>query len=174
LESGRNKLTLAAHPVGKLLDDAVITVKNLAEQKNISLLRQPEPPQDMTVTADSEKIIRCLVNLLSNAIKFTPEGGTISVGAHEGLRVGLKGVILSVQDTGVGIIRSDLDRVFDKFYQVDNTATRKANGTGLGLAIVKEIVQAHGGDVWAESAEGQGSTFQIFLPANLPGHENQK
>jgi two-component system sensor histidine kinase VicK len=87
------------------------------------------------------------------------------------MHVGLKGVFLSVQDTGVGIPKDDLERVFDKFFQVDNTATRKANGTGLGLAIVKEIVQAHGGDVWAESEEGRGSTFQIFLPSTIPIQE---
>jgi PAS domain S-box-containing protein len=168
LESGRNKLNPSNLPAFKLLDDSVVTVKNLAEQKKITLIRKPDPGPDLMVTVDTEKIIRCLVNFLSNAIKFTPEAGSIYVGAHEGMHVGLKGVFLSVQDTGVGIPRADLERVFDKFYQVDNTATRKANGTGLGLAIVKEIVQAHGGDVWAESEEGVGSTFQIFLPSMLP------
>jgi PAS domain S-box-containing protein len=171
LESGRNKLTPTTIAAEKLLDDSVVIIKNLAYQKKIVLLRQPDPGPDLMLSADTEKIIRCLVNFLSNAIKFTPEGGTIRVGAWEGMHVGLKGVFLSVQDTGVGIPKDDLERVFDKFFQVDNTATRKANGTGLGLAIVKEIVQAHGGDVWAESEEGRGSTFQIFLPSTIPIQE---
>lgn len=169
LESGRNQLNLATLPVVRLLDDSIVTVKNLAEQKRLTLERFPDPPPSLTLTIDVEKVLRCLVNFLSNAIKFTTEGGVIRVGAREGTRAGLKGVILSVQDTGVGIPKADLERVFDKFFQVDNTATRKANGTGLGLAIVKEIAQAHGGDVWAESVEGEGSTFQLFLPNILPG-----
>jgi signal transduction histidine kinase len=174
LESGRNKLTPITVAAGKLLDDSVVIIKNLADQKKIILLRQPVPAPELMLTVDTEKIIRCLVNFLSNAIKFTPEGGTICVGAREGMHVGLKGVFLSVQDTGVGIPKDDLERVFDKFFQVDNTATRKANGTGLGLAIVKEIVQAHGGDVWAESEEGRGSTFQIFLPSTIPTQETSE
>ena len=171
LESGRNKLAPSTVAAGKLLDDSVVIIKNLADQKKIILLRQPVPAPELMLTVDTEKIIRCLVNFLSNAIKFTPEGGTICVGAREGMHVGLNGVFLSVQDTGIGIPKDDLERVFDKFFQVDNTATRKANGTGLGLAIVKEIVQAHGGDVWAESEEGRGSTFQIFLPSTIPTQE---
>gem|GEM_PF-1964761 len=170
LESGRSKLSLVTIPVDKLLDDSLITIHNLAEQKKIALLREPDPGLGLLVTLDTEKVLRCLVNFLSNAIKFTPENGTIRVGAYESQRAGLRGVVLSVHDSGVGIPKDDLERVFDKFYQVDNTATRKANGTGLGLSIVKEIVQAHGGDVWVESEEGRGSNFQIFIPAiNGPG-----
>ncbi|MFC1637779.1 ATP-binding protein [Candidatus Margulisiibacteriota bacterium] len=109
-----------------------------------------------TIMADPAKLRRLLTNLIGNAIKFTPEGGWIKVvGAREG-----GAVRLEVVDDGVGVDKNNLEKMFDKFYQVDSTYTRAAGGAGLGLAIAREIVEAHGGKIWAES-EGTGKGLRI-------------
>ena len=102
-----------------------------------------------------------LTNLVHNAIKFTPVGGTITVRAWQD-ETEPDSVIVSVIDTGAGIPQDDLPRIFERFYKADRS--RAAGGTGLGLAIAKHMVQAHGGEIWAESAEGKGSTFSFTLP----------
>jgi two-component system phosphate regulon sensor histidine kinase PhoR len=103
---------------------------------------------------------RVMDNLLGNAIKFTPEGGTIIVRTwQEG-----KQIVLEVEDTGIGIPADQLERIFERFYQVDGSARRKYGGVGLGLALVKEIVDLHRGQVIVTSQVGVGSTFTITLP----------
>ena len=111
------------------------------------------------VRGDEEKLRQVFDNLLSNALKFTPEDGRISLSAQQ--ENGM--VCLRVADTGVGIPRKHLPHIFERFYKVDRS--RHSEGFGLGLAIVKHIVQAHGGEIHAESAEGQGTTFTVILPA---------
>jgi signal transduction histidine kinase len=103
---------------------------------------------------------RVLDNLLGNALKFTPAGGALNV------RLGQEGtqLVLQVSDTGIGIPKDKVERIFDRFYQVDGSMTRQYGGVGLGLALVKEIVEAHGGDVSVTSQVGQGSTFRVTLP----------
>ena len=111
------------------------------------------------VRGDEEKLRQVFDNLLSNALKFTPEDGRISLSARQENGK----VCLRVADTGVGIPRKHLPHIFERFYKVDRS--RHSEGFGLGLAIVKHIVQAHGGEIHAESAEGQGTTFTVILPA---------
>jgi len=101
-----------------------------------------------------------LDNLISNAIKFTPAGGTITVR----LRQEGKQVVLEVSDTGIGVPADQLERIFERFYQVDGSSRRKYGGVGLGLALVKEIAEAYGGRVTVESQVGEGSTFTVWLP----------
>jgi two-component system sensor histidine kinase BaeS len=103
---------------------------------------------------------RVLDNLLDNAVKFTPAGGTITV------RVRREGdqVVLEVSDTGVGIPSDQLDRIFERFYQVNGSIWRRYGGIGLGLALAKEIVETYGGRVTVESQVGEGSTFTVRLP----------
>jgi two-component system sensor histidine kinase/response regulator len=104
---------------------------------------------------------RVLDNLLSNAIKFTPEGGTVAVRVwQEGTQV-----VLEVRDTGIGIPADQLERIFERFYQVDGSARRRYGGVGLGLALVKELVELHDGQVKVESQLGKGSAFIVTLPA---------
>lgn len=100
-----------------------------------------------------------VTNLLHNAIKFTPPGGAIAISAKAVDDV----VVISVRDTGVGISTSDLPRIFERFYKADRA--RRGGGTGLGLAIARHIVQGHGGRIWVDSVEGQGSTFYFSLLA---------
>jgi PAS domain S-box-containing protein len=113
------------------------------------------------VSGDPNHLRRVLDNLFSNALKFTPAGGSITLCAQrEGPNVTLK-----VTDTGVGIPMDKLDRIFERFYQVNGSMTRRYGGVGLGLALVKEIVEAHGGHIVVESEVGRGSAFTVTLPA---------
>lgn len=98
-------------------------------------------------------------NLVSNALKYSPEGAVVRIGA----RAEPGQVLVWVRDEGIGIPPEALSKIFSRFYRVDNSATRKIGGSGLGLALVKEIVEAHGGKVWAESTLHQGSTFYFTL-----------
>ncbi|MCI0396531.1 MAG: GAF domain-containing protein [Chloroflexi bacterium] len=111
------------------------------------------------VLGDGEQLRRVLDNLIGNALKFTPAGGQITV--H--VRPEEEWVLLEVSDTGIGIPAEQLDRIFERFYQVDSSMTRRYGGTGLGLALVKEIVAAHNGRLQVKSAAGQGSVFRIWL-----------
>jgi len=101
-----------------------------------------------------------LYNIISNALKYSPEGGqvTFSIKEEESR------IIVSVKDQGVGIPKENIGKIFDRFYRVDKARTRKLGGTGLGLAIAKEMVNAHGGSIWATSEEGKGTTIAFSLP----------
>ncbi len=100
-----------------------------------------------------------LNNLLSNAMKFTPEGGSILLSAKEDQNC----IEVAIKDTGIGIEKAQLDKLFDKFYQVDTPSTRKIGGSGLGLSISREIIKAHGSNIHVESEPGEGSTFFFKL-----------
>jgi len=130
-----------------------------AEQAGLSLAAEvaSDVPQ---VSGDRDHLHRVLDNLLHNALKFTPAGGSVTVRLwRDGMNV-----VLEVTDTGIGIPYDQLGRIFERFYQVNGSTTRRYDGTGLGLALVKEIVEAHGGKVGVESKVGQGSTFKVYLP----------
>jgi two-component system phosphate regulon sensor histidine kinase PhoR len=114
---------------------------------------------DVVVPLDRDQIVQVLANLLSNAIRYTPEGAvSMTLSTRNG------SAILEVRDTGIGISREDLPRIFERFYRVDKARSRETGGTGLGLSIVKHIVNAHGGDVEVESTLGSGSKFTVRLP----------
>jgi len=117
------------------------------------------------IEADEDKVVQILTNLVNNAIKYSPRGGEVRVVARdEG-----EHVLVSVQDQGPGIPPEHLDRIFDKFYQVDSSTTRRVGGTGLGLYLTRHLVEAHGGRIWVESQVGEGSTFFFTLPKRRPG-----
>ena len=112
--------------------------------------------------ADEKLIHRCVANFVSNAFKFTPQGGTITIGAYKG-RTGF--IEVYVKDTGPGIPQNKLEFVFDKFFQVAETKDyARKSGTGLGLTITKEVIHAHGGKVSVKSEANKGSTFIFTLP----------
>jgi len=112
------------------------------------------------IEADEEKIRQLLNNLLNNAVKYSPSGGAIDVV----LTTSRDQVILQVRDEGIGIPKQSLSRLFEKFYRVDNSDSRKIGGTGLGLAICKEIVTGHGGEIHVESVVREGSLFTVKFP----------
>ena len=112
---------------------------------------------------DSEKIKQVMINLLSNAVKFTPESGRIIVKA----RTEDSNIYVEVKDTGIGIAKENLLKIFDKFQQVDTGINHKLRGTGLGLSIAKHIIETHHGKIWAESRLGKGSSIIFILPIKI-------
>jgi K+-sensing histidine kinase KdpD len=118
------------------------------------------PTTSLLATADPERLEQVLRNLVNNAIKYSPQGGSISVRCY-----GSNGeIVIGVSDQGIGIPAEDLERVFERFYRVDNEVTRHTRGAGLGLAVCRDIVEAHGGSMWLESTLGRGTTAYIRLP----------
>lgn len=128
-------------------------------------LKAELPKHPVVVQADSDMIRQVIENLMDNSFKYTPRGGQVTVR----LLPGQEEVVVVVEDNGIGIPADDLSRVFERFYRVDKTRSRKLGGTGLGLAIVKHIVNAHGGRVWVESEFGKGSSFYFSLPVDKTG-----
>jgi signal transduction histidine kinase len=144
-----------------LIEDTVGTVRPLAEQKGLKL--ETDCEKGLLTTVDVQRVTQVLTNLLSNAIKFTERDGTVRV------RTYLEGewVTTEVADTGVGIAPADVPKLFQRFQQLDMSATRKVGGTGLGLSIAKALVEAHGGVIGVKSELGAGSTFYYSLPRVL-------
>ncbi len=176
IESGKVQLNKRPVQVVELLNSTIRRLKAQAERANLNLSAQTTDPA-LYAYADAERVEQVLVNLVHNAIKFTPPGGQITLQAES--QKG--GVVIAVEDTGIGIPSDDLPRIFERFYKVDKGrtgarghgegeasalhASNRGGGTGLGLAIAKHIVQAHGGHIWVESQLNQGTTFFFTLPS---------
>lgn len=157
IESGKVPLRLEAVPPLVLLSDATTRLGLQAERAGLVI--KVECAEDLPpALVDPPRIQQVLTNLLHNAIKFTPRGGeiTLSAALHEDT------ILFSVKDTGIGISADDLPRIFERFYKSDKT--RSSSGIGLGLAIARHIVEAHHGEIYVESQEGQGSTFSFSIP----------
>jgi signal transduction histidine kinase/CheY-like chemotaxis protein len=158
LAAGKVVLALEACDVPGLITTAVEEIRGMANEAGVTVhLAHAEGH----VWADPDRVVQTLTNLIGNAIKFSPPGGTVRVlatGATDEVR-------FEVSDQGRGIPADQLDRIFDRFQQVDASDTREKGGTGLGLAIAKGVVEQHGGRIWAESAPGAGATFLFTLPA---------
>lgn len=157
IETGGSELKLEAVGISILIEEAVNRLKTQAERKNISIIVESmdEIPE---IYLDNERVRQVLVNLLHNAVKFTGENGRIVV------RYGVEKDMVRVDiiDNGIGIAGKDLPHVFERFYMADRSRT--GGGTGMGLAIAKHVIEAHHGKIIAQSMEGKGSTFSIFLP----------
>jgi two-component system sensor histidine kinase BaeS len=161
VETGELSLVRRLVAPGALLAQAVAAHRPLAEKKQISLHVDIEPDLP-ALPVDPDRMAQVLGNLLNNALRHTPQAGRITLQArrHE------SGVELLVQDTGPGIAPEDLPRVFERFYRTDKSRQRETGGAGLGLAIARSIVELHGGQIWAESTLGEGTTFLIRLPSS--------
>jgi len=160
IEAGKIELRAEKVDFVTLLQEIFIDLQPIVEQKSLALWL--DIPEGLPVIeSDSAKVRQILANLLSNAAKFT-ERGKIMVWAEAAPQWG--GVEIAVQDTGVGIPKEELPKIFDRFHQVDGSATRTFGGVGLGLSIVKEVVGLLGGEIRVESEVGKGSTFTLFLP----------
>ena len=118
------------------------------------------PDKPVIVEIDPDKLTQVLDNIISNALKYSPEGGKVTFKVKEQEDQ----IIVSVADQGVGVPKGTVEKIFNRFYRVDRARTRKLGGTGLGLAIAKEMVEAHGGKIWARSIEGKGTTIFFSLP----------
>ncbi|MCX7988507.1 MAG: ATP-binding protein [Thermodesulfovibrio sp.] len=167
IESGKIELRPKEVDLKQLIDGIMVTFEPLIAKKGLTFSLNIEPGAEK-LYVDEDKTKQILINLISNAVKFTHEGG-ITIKA----KVSERGpdeegnpqfIEISVTDTGIGIKKEDLDKIFDKFAQADVSTTRQYEGTGLGLSIVRGLVALHKGMVWAESEVGKGSTFYVLLP----------
>ncbi|WP_409252405.1 cell wall metabolism sensor histidine kinase WalK [Bacillus sp. SCS-153A] len=131
----------------------------MSKNQNVTFKRQL-PEQALFVDIDKDKLTQVLDNIISNALKYSPEGGLITFKVKEEEEM----IIISVSDQGLGIPQDNLTKIFERFYRVDKARSRQMGGTGLGLAIAKEMISAHGGNIWAESKEGKGTTISFSLP----------
>jgi two-component system, OmpR family, sensor histidine kinase SenX3 len=154
---------IAAHePVAArlLVADAVERIRPAAEQAGIEVAVSDVDPR-LAILGDRRQLVSALYNLLDNAVKYSDEGDEVQVRATA---VG-SSVALEVEDHGIGIPKADLERVFERFYRVDQARSRTTGGTGLGLAIVRHVATNHEGEVRVESRLGEGSTFTLIVPA---------
>jgi CheY-like chemotaxis protein len=158
VEAGQMELHFEPFDLGNLIDEVRATVEPLSRAKSIALKTEPFP--ELTLVADPAKVRQMLLNLVSNAIKFTPSGGHIEIRVR---RVDSH-VEIAVSDSGIGIAKEDVGRLFTEFQQLDAGPGREHEGTGLGLALTRRFAELHGGQVSVESALGKGSTFTLRLP----------
>lgn len=160
LESDTLSLKPLPTQVRGAVEEAMAAVRG-RQKDSLHVSVEVDVPPDVEVNADPTRFGQALRALLDNAVKFTPEGGHVWV---RGRRDGNEMVHIEVGDTGIGIPEEAIPRVFERFYQVDNSATRTYGGTGMGLALVQRLVEAHGGRVEVESRVGEGSRFALVWP----------
>ena len=162
LEDGQMPLYTKAVSATSIIQDVIIRVQRLVDRANLQIesLIEPDLPE---LQVDAQHVRRVLENLLDNAIKFTPDGGKIQLSVRQDENAYPEMILIGVSDTGPGIAASLQQKIFQKFQTDENILTRR-KGTGLGLAYCKLVVEAHGGDIWVESEEGQGATFMLRLP----------
>lgn len=162
LELNREELSL-----NTFLNELVTEIQSLAEAKRHELVLYPLKP-DVRVSADRIRMGMAIGNVLNNAIRFTPDGGKITVYVENRARE----VWVMVTDTGIGLAKDQLERVFERFYQIEDHMTRINGGLGIGLSIARALVEAHGGRLWASSPGlSQGSTFTVAIPLQS-GHDD--
>jgi len=161
IESGRAELDVAVVSPRTLIDEVSTLFRNQFEAKGLDLVI--DTPDDLPeILADPTRLTEVLRNLVSNAYKYTREGSvTIRARVADGF------ILIDVQDTGIGISKSDMEKLFTRFFRADDPLVREQSGTGLGLNIAQSLVEMHGGRIWAESEVGVGTTFTVALP--LPG-----
>jgi heavy metal sensor kinase len=166
LDAGEAQQEWARFDVARLVASTTEQMSLLAEDKG--LIVDCSVPDNVNVEGDRARIKQVVVNLLDNAIKYTPPGGSIHLKVH----AREEKAVIEVADTGIGIPAIALPHIFERFFRVDKARSRDAGGAGLGLAIVKSICLAHGGQVYVESTEHQGSRFRVELPLAGPGQRS--
>jgi signal transduction histidine kinase len=172
VEAGKMALTLTALPVEPLLQAGLQLLRDKADSHHIALSLEmaPDLPPRAEIWLDERKTRQIIYNLLSNAVKFTPDGGSVQVmvscvaGAQVAHAQWQKYLQIAVRDNGIGISEQDKARLFQPFTQIDSTLARGYEGTGLGLVMVRRLAELQGGSVALHSAQGQGSTFTVWLP----------
>ncbi|MEC6748777.1 cell wall metabolism sensor histidine kinase WalK [Marinilactibacillus sp. XAAS-LB27] len=172
IDSGKSDLEVELVDLTELLDHVLNRFDMLIHSTEYegkhyridrNLLEEP-----VFVEMDTDRMIQVLDNIMNNALKYSPDGGVIT----GSMRQTAQSVIISITDQGMGIPKNDLVKIFSRFYRVDRARSRAMGGSGLGLAISKEVVEQHGGRIWAESAEGKGTTFYLSLPY-IPFEEDE-
>ena len=168
MESGTLSIQTSEVQAAEIVRQALQQVQYVAKVKSVEL-RHELAEELPALLADAEMLCRIFVNLLGNAIKFTPAQGQVHL--HATLDPQGNGVLFTVRDSGIGIPSDALERIFDKFGQVEGRAGSRTS-TGLGLTFCKMAIEAHGGRIWVESVMEQGSTFHFVLPLNHVSLEN--
>jgi signal transduction histidine kinase len=154
IESGNMRFRKEMQDMDEIINSAIETMKKQLEDKKINITTDI-PTALSRINADKDKLIQVFINLLSNALKFTPSGGNVEIKANESEKY----IEVYVKDNGIGIPPDKINKIFNKFYQIDNTSARLYGGSGLGLAITKSIVEGHGGTIRVESTPDEGSVF---------------
>jgi signal transduction histidine kinase len=172
LDTGRMTVNPRLASMGDMVGRVLDSMAAAAEHKGIHLKCEVEPGLPQTLV-DERLITQVITNLLNNAFRFTPEGGEVVVTVRASVE-GEESILVSVGDTGCGIEKDCLERVFDRLYQISSDGSLHGIGLGLGLAICRESVRLHNGEIWAESEPGKGSTFSFTIPIGrgteqLPG-----
>ena len=158
-DSGFCEINFNNHNIVEVVEDITLSIADFIKSKEIELIFDTDF-EEKIIACDDEKIERIMLNLLSNAIKYTKPGGNIKVQIKDmDTNVGI-----SVKDTGIGIPKDKLNVIFERFRQVDELLTRRAEGSGIGLSLVKSLVESQGGTINASSTYGFGSEFVIVLP----------
>jgi len=160
LETGESNLKKSNFNIFQLIENVIEMLEISASKKKIKLVVDSSPDQSVQVNADKEKIEQVLTNLIENSIKYGKESGTTEIVVQEVIENKL---IIRVTDNGIGVEKKNLERLFERFYRVDQTGNRSTGGSGLGLAIVKHIIDAHDEKIFIESELGVGSEFSFTL-----------
>ena len=162
LEIGKMELVFEELNLPEIIDETIAPLKEKAEQQKVLIEKKPDPALQY-IKADKYVLKKVLSNLLHNAIKFSKdEGGIVTITTQKEGDMAR----FSVSDTGLGIMEEDMKRLFTQFPHIDSETPRRFEGTGLGLALSKQLVELHGGSIWAKSKFGEGSTFTFLLPVN--------
>jgi len=157
IESGQMKMSFRYFPIGEYLEGIINDFSQMAHEKGLEIVYKPVR-SDLLLFGDKDRLRQVFVNLFTNAIKYT-EKGKVELVVEEKEKTAQ----ITVKDTGIGIPKEDLPRIFERFYRVDKVRSREIGGTGLGLAIVKHIIEAHGSKVTVDSIVGYGSEFSFRL-----------
>ncbi|MBN1560196.1 response regulator [candidate division KSB1 bacterium] len=163
VEAGTMKLAAVQMDIITFIKRIVASFMSAAERKNISLEFKADD-RVLLCYVDSDKLEKVLANILSNAFKFTPQGGRIVVHIHREVKDNKDHARIAICDTGIGIDQQEIGHIFDRFYQIDGSQTRKQEGAGIGLALAKEMIELHGGSIDVRSQIDHGSQFIIWLP----------
>lgn len=161
VETGKMELDLSNSSLEEIILSSIVMFKEKTMKHNIKLDYVIEPEAQIEIQADMRKLKQIFYNLLSNAVKFTPDNGKVLIYAklHDN-----NFIKILIEDTGIGIKKEDIDKLFKEFTQIESPYTKKHEGTGLGLALCKKFIELHGGKIWVESEINMGSKFYFILP----------
>lgn len=167
MDTGKSELNMEIVNLNELVEHVLSRFDMMVNSSDYAgkhyIIKREIQSQPVWAEVDTDRIIQVLDNIMNNAVKYSPDGGTITGKMY----IRGSSVLISISDQGMGIPKEDLRKVFSRFYRVDRARSRAMGGSGLGLAISKEVIEQHGGTIWAESQEGKGTTFNISLPYEL-------